>query len=336
MLNTKSSVKLLRRAGLVLVALPEAVTTPIGVAFLLTARFISKKIEADLYKRLHGTFQHYLAHTRRTARGDADESNAKKKTIEHHALQNTDRLIPKLETPQPLITGAKAQQSSSAHREESSAAPAQKKTPVPKADSGPLIIKGQRGPEVKPVHHDVDTKWLSRRYAPADSQSPAASEANQDSAKKAEHHGIDRQKIAKRFGISEGPKTEAVRKDGDNQSEDKSLPHHNIDRQKIARRFGITSASKETPRKDEDKNEDEAEKNSIRHDIDRQKIARRFNLESGETADAASADTNKKAANIKAKAPVKKPETEDDKPKDTHHKIDAASLRRRYGGTAPR
>ncbi|HLB27577.1 MAG TPA: hypothetical protein VJK47_00040 [Dehalococcoidales bacterium] len=240
MTNAKSSVKLLRRAGLVLIALPEAVTTPVGVACLLTARFLSKKIEADLYKRLQGTLQHYLVHSKRPLK-DADDNSSDKKPAKR-ATRNADRLIPIQAEVKPVAPIAK-----SSTRSDERLIPVQANA---KADPTPTSAQSQRQAEVKAIHHNVDMKWLSRRYAlagnPITDASAPDEQDNHDSGKKSVRHNIDRQTIARRYGITSSPtvKNNATTQE-DTPDEAESLILHKIDRQKLAGRFN-TEMSKTT------------------------------------------------------------------------------------------
>lgn len=72
----RTHIKILRRLGIVLIALPEPFTTPFGVALVLLSRYLYKRREASRNKRLQETVQYYLANTRLFS-GDAySESSA--------------------------------------------------------------------------------------------------------------------------------------------------------------------------------------------------------------------------------------------------------------------
>ena len=203
MINAKSSVKLLRRLGIALIAMPEAVTTPIGVALILTSRYLSKKIEADLYKRLHGTFQHYLAHSKRHAK-DADTKPDDRKQAKRTA-RNADRLIPIQAEVKPVAPMAK-----SSTRSGERLIPVQDKNSI-KANPAPSAIQNQTDAEAEAaVHHSIDIKWLARRYEmPGNKNSSALTSDEEDSQDNLIRHSIDRQKLAGRFNTEMSKTTDS-------------------------------------------------------------------------------------------------------------------------------
>ena len=65
MIKTRTSIRVLKRVGIALIALPEPFTTPFGVALLLTSRYLSRRLEARQNNRLQETVRYYLAHSGR-------------------------------------------------------------------------------------------------------------------------------------------------------------------------------------------------------------------------------------------------------------------------------
>jgi hypothetical protein len=63
MIKTRTSIRILKRVGIALIALPEPFTTPFGVALLLTSRYLSRRVEARQNNRLRETVRYYLAHS---------------------------------------------------------------------------------------------------------------------------------------------------------------------------------------------------------------------------------------------------------------------------------
>jgi len=63
MIKTRTSIRILRRVGIALIALPEPFTTPFGVALLLTSRYLSRRVETRQNNRLRETVRYYLAHS---------------------------------------------------------------------------------------------------------------------------------------------------------------------------------------------------------------------------------------------------------------------------------
>ena len=63
MVGTGTGIRLLRHLGIALIFAPEPFTTPFGVALILVARHLSKKLEANRNNHLREMVQYYLAHT---------------------------------------------------------------------------------------------------------------------------------------------------------------------------------------------------------------------------------------------------------------------------------
>jgi hypothetical protein len=63
MIGTGTSIRLLKHLGVALIFAPEPFTTPFGVALILVARHLSKKVEANRNSQIREMVQYYLAHT---------------------------------------------------------------------------------------------------------------------------------------------------------------------------------------------------------------------------------------------------------------------------------
>lgn len=62
-MKTTDYAKLLRHLGVALLFAPEPLSTPLGVAFILVARHLSRKLEATQNAHLREMVKHYLAHS---------------------------------------------------------------------------------------------------------------------------------------------------------------------------------------------------------------------------------------------------------------------------------
>jgi hypothetical protein len=91
MIGSRTSVKLLMRLGIALIFAPEPFTTPFGVAFVFAARYLAKRREADVNKRLRETVRYYLGHTRCFG-DDADGASAVPDPIKQH-IQGKEHAI---------------------------------------------------------------------------------------------------------------------------------------------------------------------------------------------------------------------------------------------------
>ena len=92
MVKDKTTIKLLRRLGITLIALPEPVTTPFGVALLLTSHYLSKRLETRQNDRLRETIGHYLAHTGWFG-ADADSQPGPAGPVTRYALRQEQAIL---------------------------------------------------------------------------------------------------------------------------------------------------------------------------------------------------------------------------------------------------
>lgn len=70
----RTYVKYLKHFGILLIALPELVTTLLGVALIFTARYLSRKLETGMNRRIRQSLEQYLAHFRRFSYDTGDSS----------------------------------------------------------------------------------------------------------------------------------------------------------------------------------------------------------------------------------------------------------------------
>ena len=169
-IKSRTHIKLLRRLGIALIALPEPFTTPFGVALVLVSRYLSKRREASRNKRLRETVQYYLAHTRLFS-GDAySESNAPGSVKRY--TRNEEHLIPRQYTgncsfeanPAPSVCQSwRDMQNDTIHhtRDMQSLSGRYKAGDNFKVESG-WSDTSSRAEKV--IHHTINMEWLSRCY----------------------------------------------------------------------------------------------------------------------------------------------------------------------------
>jgi len=134
MIKAKTSIQLLRHLGIVLIVLPEVITTPFGVVLVLASRYLSRRLEASLNKRLQETLKYYLAHFKRFS-DDADGESSAPSRVKRYT-QSEEHLI------SWQYKGSRSFD----------------------ATPSPLVWQSWRDTRDDIVHHTVDIESLSRRY----------------------------------------------------------------------------------------------------------------------------------------------------------------------------
>lgn len=208
MIKAKTGIKLLRQVGIVLIALPEFITTPLGVALIVTSNYLSRRLEAKVLKRLREKLTHYLAHFRHFS--DERKSSAPEK-IEYHALSET-HLIP--------------QQHKGSRRTEESLRPSIQQN---RHDTGDNIVphtidmqmlahryqsdesakvesnhSDTPGSAIAVIHHAINMESLSRRFEDDDSNEADASPARTlGTAQGVVHHAVNMKSLSKRYAADD-------------------------------------------------------------------------------------------------------------------------------------
>jgi hypothetical protein len=168
MIRARTRIKLVRRLGIALIFLPELITTPFGVALVLVARYLSRRHEASLNKRLRETVEYYLAHTRRFS-GDADGESSAPGLAKRYA-QIEERLIPR------QYTGSRSFE----------------------ANLAPSVWQSWRDMRGHTVHHTMDMQSPSGRYKAGDSFKVESGWS--DTSRRAEkviHHTINMERLSR-------------------------------------------------------------------------------------------------------------------------------------------
>jgi hypothetical protein len=170
MIKAKTGIKVLRRLGITLIALPEPVTTPFGVALVLLSRYLSRRLEASQDNRLRETVQYYLAHASRFSDYVDSKSRA----------PGSVKLLSPSKEPAILgqITGS----------------------PSFIANSAPSVWQNWQEMRRRTVHHTMNVQSLSQRYKSGDSFKVESGWADTSGrAEKVIHHTINMEWLSRRY-----------------------------------------------------------------------------------------------------------------------------------------
>ena len=209
MIKAKTSIQLLRHLGIVLIVLPEVITTPFGVVLVLASRYLSRRLEASLNKRLQETIKYYLAHFKRFS-DDADGESSAPSRVKRYT-QSEEHLI------SWQYKGSRSFD----------------------ATPSPLVWQSWRDTRDDIVHHTVDIESLSRRYGIRDGSKvePGDShwEVTSGSTKKLMHHSIDMQMFSRRYKADDSSKIESDWSDTSSSAEE--VIHHTVNMESLSRRY---------------------------------------------------------------------------------------------------
>jgi hypothetical protein len=139
MIRARTGIKLLRRLGIALIFAPEPFTTPFGVAFMLVARYLSRRHEASRNEHLRETVQYYLAHTGRFSDA-ADGESIAPGPVERYALSEERAILGQ-------ITGSRSFE----------------------ANLAPSVLQNWQDMRGRTVHRTKDMQSLSPLYKAGDS-----------------------------------------------------------------------------------------------------------------------------------------------------------------------
>jgi len=209
MIKAKTSIQFLRHLGIVLIVLPEVITTPFGVVLVLASRYLSRRLEASLNKRLQETLKYYLAHFKRFS-DDADGESSAPSRVKRYT-QSEKHLI------SWQYKGSRSFD----------------------ATPSPLVWQSWRDTRDDIVHHTVDIESLSRRYGIRDGSKvePGDShwEVTSGSTKKLMHHSIDMQMFSRRYKADDSSKIESDWSDTSSSAEE--VIHHTVNMESLSRRY---------------------------------------------------------------------------------------------------
>lgn len=209
MIGAKTSIKLLRRLGIVLIVFPEPFTTPFGVALVLVSRYLSRRREASLDKRFRETVKYYLAHTGHFS-GDADAESSVSGSVKRYT-QSEEHMIPW------QYTGSRSFE----------------------ANPDPSVWQCWHGMRGGTVHHTMDiqsSSWYDgmRDGWKVEPRYPHR-EVTSGSTEKLMHHSIDMQSLSRRYKAGDSFKVESCWSDTSSRAE--KVIHHTINMEWLSWRY---------------------------------------------------------------------------------------------------
>ena len=246
MVKAKTGITILKRLGIVLIALPEPFTTPIGVACVIASGYLARLREATLNKHLRETLTRYLSHTKRSN----DETDNKS-----HARQ---KVKPYTRTDNPTILWQ-----NTSHIEANHITP---------------IRRNRRNAEEKTIHHNIDEESLARHYPVTDASKVKIESSHSDVApvktEKLIHHSVDKQFLSRRYPATDGSKAKTASSHSDVAPEEtEKMIHHSIDMQMLGRRYKTHESYKGASLPAD---ESDAAENVVHHTIHAVSLSRRW------------------------------------------------------------
>jgi hypothetical protein len=154
--NTRTYVRLLRHLGVALIFAPEPFTTPLGVAFILTARHLSKRHEASVNNHLRETVRYYLAHTGHL--GDyADGASSAPGPSKRPRLGEERPILGQITGSRSFEAQRPARKGRQDMREKRASRPSPR---YEYGDGRPGTFTATQNV----IRHTIDMEWLSQRY----------------------------------------------------------------------------------------------------------------------------------------------------------------------------
>jgi len=164
MIGARTYIRLLRHLGIALIFAPEPFTTPFGVAAILVARHLSRRLETSQNSRLRETVKYYLIHSGRF--GDyVDGASSSRRPAKRHGLSDEYPILGQ-------ITG----------------------NPSFASNTTPSVQQSERDIRGGTIHHTRDMQSLSQRHKAVDSFSDTSSRAQ-----KVIYHTMDIKSLSRRY-----------------------------------------------------------------------------------------------------------------------------------------
>lgn len=167
MMGTRTHIRLLRHLGVALIFAPEPFTTPFGVACILAARHLSRRLEAGQNRHLRETVKYYLAHSGRFD-GYVEVAPSTPGPAKQHGLSDEYPILGQITgsrsfaykpSVQPDMRDARNGRADRAADDQS------RSKRYKYVDSHPH--SSTRTQTV--IHHTMNMEWLSRRFESANS-----------------------------------------------------------------------------------------------------------------------------------------------------------------------
>jgi hypothetical protein len=206
MIMGRTRIKFLRRLGIALIFLPELITTPFGVALVLVARYLARRLEARQNKHLREMVKYYLAHTGRFS-DDADGKSSAPGSAKRYT-QSEERPIPQQYTGSrsleanlapSVLQSWRDMRDRTVHHTMDMQSPSGRY----KAGGSFKVESGwpdtSRGAE-EVIHHTINMKWLSQRY---EGQGSAVAHSNwartSGAGEGVMHHSVNMKLLSQRY-----------------------------------------------------------------------------------------------------------------------------------------
>jgi hypothetical protein len=166
-IEAKTSIKLLRRLGITLIALPEPVTTPFGVALIFISRYLSRRLEASQNNRLRETVKYYLAHTRRFS-DDAYGTSSTQGPVKRHSLSDEHAILGQIAGSRSFAANPSVRQGRRDIQGGTANYTRDMQSLSRRYKAGNSFSNTSARTE-KVIYHTINVEWLSRRYESEDS-----------------------------------------------------------------------------------------------------------------------------------------------------------------------
>jgi len=215
--NTRTYVRLLRHLGVALIFAPEPFTTPFGVAFVLAARYLSKRHEASVDNHLRETFQYYLAHSSHFGDHVDGEAGTPGRAKPSGLLEGSPILgqitggLNTKAAPPPQHSGRDVRGHTSFHTMNTPSPSKRYKAGYSPRAEPARFDTSSRADDV--IHHTMDTGWLSRRYESANGAVAHSSWATtSDGTERITHHSVNMRLFSRNCGTSSFGQAKAKRR----------------------------------------------------------------------------------------------------------------------------
>jgi hypothetical protein len=217
--NTRTYVRLLRHLGVALIFAPEPFTTPFGVAFVLVARYLSKRHEASVDNHLRETFQYYLAHSSHFGDYVDGEAGTPGRAKPSGLLEGPPILgqitgghnLNTRAAPSPRHSGRDARGHTSFHTMDTPSPSKRHKAGASDKVESARFDTSSRADDA--IHHTIDAGWLSRRYESANGAVAHSSWATtSDGTERITHHSVNMRLFSRDCGTGTFGQAKAKRR----------------------------------------------------------------------------------------------------------------------------
>jgi hypothetical protein len=203
MIKAKTGIKVLRRLGITLIALPEPVTTPFGVALVLLSRYLSRRLEASQDNRLRETVQYYLAHASRFS-DYVDSKSRAPGSVKLLSPSKEPAILGQITGSRSFAANPSVRQgrrdiqdgTANYTRDMQSLSRRYKAGDSFKVESGWADTSGRAE---KVIHHTINMEWLSRRYESAGAVAYSSWACTSNAVEGVTHHSVNMKSLSQHY-----------------------------------------------------------------------------------------------------------------------------------------